>query len=459
MGWVDEEFCTLCLGDRRLNKRAVNIAHTLNLAPGKTIPQAFRSRGDIKACYNFYQNDQVSKEKLLKPHIAKSIDRMKEFPVVLCPSDTTEIDFTSKNVMDGRQRLTNTKQGIWLHATIAVTPQRLMLGCVDANFWERKPEVAEKNRTVLDKAPIEEKESYRWLLGYRTACNTARELPETQIISLFDREGDIIEIYAEAEEQKKLGSYAHFIVRANHDRKIVNVEGERDESIVRLRKKLQAAPSMGEIEFILSPRGDRAGRKIRQHLKAVSIVLTPQHKKGMRVKVNAVMCEEIDPPKGEEPIVWFFITDLTINTFNEIEMVVKYYLCRWEIETFFKVLKSGCKIEERQLHSTSRMQNLISLFLILAWRVMYTMMLGRVCSDMSSGDVFEEVEWKSVCKIFNRKKPIPRKPPPLGEFIIMIATLGGYVHQKNGGPPGVKTMWTGMARMLDFAIAWEAFSS
>ena len=60
-----------------------------------------------------------------------------------------------------------------------------------------------KNRTALDKAPIEEKESYRWLLGYRTACKVAREAPETQIISLFDREGNIIEILSEAAEQKK----------------------------------------------------------------------------------------------------------------------------------------------------------------------------------------------------------------------------------------------------------------
>jgi hypothetical protein len=57
----------------------------------------------------------------------------------------------------------------------------------------------------------------------------------------------------------------------------------------------------------------------------------------------------------------------------------------------------------------------------------------------------------------NKKKALPRKPPRLGDFVIMVATLGGYVAQKDGEPPGVKTMWKGMARMIDFAIAWDAF--
>jgi hypothetical protein len=459
MSWVEEELATINLGDVRLDNRAIKIATVLNFAPGKTIPQAFKSRADIKACYNFYQNDQVNEEKLLLPHIERTIERIKEFPVVLCPSDTTEIDLTSKRAMQDKQRLTNTKEGIWLHATIAVTPERLTLGSIEANFWERKPERVGKKRTEIDKAPIEEKESYRWLQGYRTACKIAREVPKTQIISLFDREGDIIEIFAEASEQRKQGCAAHFVVRSNHDRNIQNDNEEESESTIKLRKKLQNSEAIGELEFTIQERSNRKARKVRQRLKATSMVLTPRNKKDIRVEVNTVMCEEIDPPEGEKPIVWVFITDLPIETFTDVELIVKYYLCRWEIETFFKVLKSGCKIEDRQLKYASSMRNLISLFIILAWRIMYTMMLGRVCSDMSAGDLFEDAEWKSVCKIYDRKKPLPRKPPPLGEFILMIAALGGYVRQKNGPPPGVKTMWKGMARMLDFAIAWEAFGS
>ncbi len=103
------------------------------------------------------------------------------------------------------------------------------------------------------------------------------------------------------------------------------------------------------------------------------------------------------------------------------------------------------------------MKNLIAIFMVLAWRVMFTMMLGRVCGEISAGEVFEEAEWKSVYKVSNPKKALPRKPPTLGEFVVMIAALGGYIDRKNADPPGVKVMWKGMGRMVDFAIAWEAF--
>jgi hypothetical protein len=83
--------------------------------------------------------------------------------------------------------------------------------------------------------------------------------------------------------------------------------------------------------------------------------------------------------------------------------------------------------------------------------------MGRDYPEMSAGDLFDEAEWKSVCKITHKDKPVPKKPPPLGEFVIMVATLGGYIKREGGGPPGVKAMWKGMSRMMDFAIAWDAF--
>lgn len=461
MNWVEEEFKTIDLGDKRLNNRLIHIVETLGLAPGRTIPQSFRSWAEIKACYNFTDNDLVTEEKLLTPHIEKTLERISEYPVVLLASDTTDINYTTKVAMTGKERLSNKQSGIWLHPTIAITPERLTLGIVDANFWHRHPEVAEKNAksdTARDKAPIEEKESFRWLQSYLRACEIARSVPETQVINMTDREGDIIEIFEAAFEQEKQGVFANFIIRSKHDR-CLEEKDEEAKLKKKLWQKLKETASMGEVEFTISPTEKRNGRKVKQQIKAVNITLKPEnkHKKSKKVKINAIMAIEENPPEGEEPLVWVFITNLPINSFEDVCKIIKYYLCRWEIELFFKILKSGCKIEERQLQTTDRMKNLISIFMILAWRVLFTMMLGRVCSEMSAGEVFEEAEWKSVYKIVHNKKALPRKPPTLGEFIIWIAILGGYIKQKKAEPPGVKTMWKGMARMVDFAIAWEAF--
>lgn len=157
MSWAALELEGIDLGDEQLNKRAANIAETLGLAPGRTIPQVFQSWNSTKACYNFFSSDLVSEEKIIAPHINQTIERMKECPVVLLPNDTSELDYNSKEAMEGKERITNTKTGLWLHPTIAVTPDRIMLGIVDVNFWERELEPNPKG----DKALIVDKESYR----------------------------------------------------------------------------------------------------------------------------------------------------------------------------------------------------------------------------------------------------------------------------------------------------------
>ena len=452
MSWAQLELQSMDLGDVRLNRRAVKIADTLGLAPGRTIPQAFQSWTSTKACYNFFSNDLVSEEKIIAPHIEQTILRMKEHPVVLLINDTSELDYNSKDAMEGKERITNTKTGLWLHPTIAVTPERVMLGIVDVNFWKRKPIPEGINQ---DKVPIENKESYRWLHSYKRSCNIAKEIADVQLINISDREGDIIEIFDEVAKQKEQGYSADIIVRSQYDRLLIN-ENKKEQT--KLRKKLQEAVSLGKIEFVIPATENRCGRKVRQQLKGVTVLLKPANKKTM-VKINAVMAIEEHPPQGEKALMWILITSLRVDTFEDVAKVVSYYLCRWEIETFFKVLKSGCKIEERQLQTTDRMKALITMFMILAWRVLYTMMMGRVHGEMPCDVIFHEVEWRSVYKILHKKKELPKKAPSLGDFIKMVAAFGGYVNRKNEGPPGVKVVWKGMARMLDFALAWEAFAA
>jgi len=458
MSWVETEFETIDLSDHRLNCRSIGIVEALGLAPGRTLPQTFQSKSEMKATYNFFSNDSVSDKKLLNPHFEKTLERITEYPTVLLPSDTTEINYTLKKAMKNKERLSHKNTGIWLHSTLAITPDRLNLGVVEANFWSRNPKVINDNGQIRDSLPIEEKESFRWLKSYRRSCDIAKEAPETHIINMTDREGDIIEIYAEYHEQKKSGAYADFIIRSQHDRKIDTKDPEDKKQKKKLRKKLKESPSLGEVEFTIPPTEKREARQVKQELKAVKVTLSPKRSHKSKVKVNAIMAIETNPPEGEKPLVWIFITSLPVDTFDDVTKIIKYYLCRWEIELFFKVLKSGCKVEERQLQEQSRMKALIALFLVISWRIMFTMMLGRVCSKIPCDELFEESEWKSVFKVLNKTQGLPRKPPPLGKFVEMIASLGGYVKRKNSGPPGIKVMWRGMARMVDFSIAWEAFA-
>src|SRR4029079_1224975 len=126
--WINSELASLDIGDKRLNDRAKFIISKLSVAPGRTIPQAFQTWKDIKACYRFFNNEQTSLEKVVTPHLERTISRIKECPVVLLINDTSDFDYTNKVSMQGKGRLTNSLEGIYIHPIISVTPERLNLG-------------------------------------------------------------------------------------------------------------------------------------------------------------------------------------------------------------------------------------------------------------------------------------------------------------------------------------------
>ena len=170
---------------------------------------------------------------------------------------------------------------------------------------------------------------------------------------------------------------------------------------------------------------------------------------------NIVLVEEVGTPDGEEPLQWILVTTLPINTHELIRAVVEYYCQRWGIEVYFKTLKSGCRIEERQFESLDREMNCIAVYMIIAWRVLFLCRLGRECPDLNCEVVFEPSEWKAVYHVVARKNP-PQTPPQLNDMIRMIASLGGYVNRTKT-EPGTQTLWIGLQRMHDFANCYDSF--
>ena len=73
------------------------------------------------------------------------------------------------------------------------------------------------------------------------------------------------------------------------------------------------------------------------------------------------------------------VTSLPVTTLSEIETVVDDYCCRWSIEVYFKVVKSGCEVEKLQLETTDRLMAYVAVYLIVAWQVLYLVHLGREC--------------------------------------------------------------------------------
>ena len=453
MSWAAAEMRGADLGDKRLNRRAIQILERLGDKPNFSIPAACRGWGETLAAYRFLENDKVQAEDVLAPHTEATLERMREHAVVLGVADTSELDYTGKKDIRGLGPLTyEAQQGLYLHLMLAVTPERLSLGVLEALCWARDPAGYGKSAEQAG-CPIEEKESIRWLESYRYLSDLAAKLPDTQLVLVSDREGDIYEIFDEAE--RRAGPKAECLIRSQHDRRLVGGGN--------LWSEVARSEVLGEIEFDLSAdsKKKRAARHVVQTLRVARVRLKAPYRSDRKLadlEVTVVHAREEEPPRGVERIEWFLLTSLAVDDFDSAAEIVQWYLCRWQIEVFFRVLKSGCKVEELQLELSDRLERAIAFFLIVAWRVLFLTMLGRTCPDLPCDAVFATEEWRMVYIVAKRRKP-PSKPPTLNEIIRLVASFGGFLNRKRDGEPGPKTLWIGLQRVRDFVMTAEAMQA
>lgn len=459
--WVEIEVQEEDFGDKRLNKRFSKLLKAMSNSPDKSIPGACKGWDETMGAYRFIGHHKVTPNKILSPHKDATLSRIKEQEIVLIAQDTTELDFTShKSKIDMGYLSQKNSNGFYIHPSIAFTPERCCLGTIDLQLWIRKELGSREDRK--DKA-LEAKETYCWLKGYEAANEIAQKAPNTVIVSISDREGDI---YEALEKQPGEQNKAYWLVRCQHDRKVFNEDTGQFNA--KLKQSVESSDVKGHIEFEVpagnvnrnsKARHTRKARLVKQEIRFSQLVLNPPrkpHSTHSPTPIYVVHTKEINVPEGEKAIEWYLLTSYPIETTEQAITLVNWYLCRWQIEVFFKVLKSGCKIEELQFELLRSTANCLALYMIVTWRILFLTRMGRTCPEISCEVFFEEHEWQSVYAVLTKEKP-PKEPPSLYHMIIMIAKLGGFLARKSDGFPGPKVMWIGLQRMRDFAMAWLAF--
>jgi hypothetical protein len=210
----------------------------------------------------------------------------------------------------------------------------------------------------------------------------------------------------------------------------------------------QAEP-LGEIRFTLPGRQRQKAREVHQQIWSRPIHLPDGQ--GAVVPISCLVAREIEAPAGVKPIEWRLLTNRDVPDLAEAARLIDWHRARGQAQTFFHVLKNGCRVEALQLSTIERIERALAVFMVVAWRIARLMRLGRTCPDLDAGLMFEPDEWKAAL-ILNRKTP-PDKPPRLNEVVRLVAMLGGFLARKGDGEPGVKTIWPGMQRVVDFAAA------
>lgn len=485
--WVEEEMATVDLNDARRDRRLNMVISQLSKAPAVSIPSACVGRAETEAAYRLFENDAVDFQDILEPHCDSTLERIRQHSVCVLPQDTTELDLSRphQQVQGAGPMDAGPRRGCFLHPTIALTEDGIPLGTVDARIWAREEPPAVKiqeNKTEKRKrqraTPLEEKESFRWLEGMQVAHWVAGECPDTQVIAVSDSESDIFEFFlegqhpgSESEAGENADPRAEWIVRAGQDRAVTPVETEA--AVIRRSSFAQVAASPVVCRYEIEIRGrdakvnceTRARRQPRESRTGMVEVracrLTICRPQGSRaamkqVVVNAVLVQEVNAPAGDEPVCWLLLTSLPIDTQANILRVISLYCLRWQIEIFFRVIKQGCRAEHRLFETLPNFSRYLGVALIVGWRTLWLSRLGRETPDSSCEVAFEEAEWKSVYQVI-QKKPAPKTPPTLGVIIRMVAQLGGYVNRRKDAYPGPETIWKGLLRTHDLAIAWDAF--
>lgn len=447
--WAQEELGAARLNDERLRQRLLILARDMYDRPQASIPQACQSRAKTKAAYRFFEHAETSMDKILESHYEATFRRMREESVVLVAQDTTSLNYSAHPATEGLGPI-GTKQegvvGLIVHDSVAFNLAGTPLGLVDVQCWARDPKDFGKKHQRYQ-LPIEEKESQKWFTGFRKAGIAKTHCPNTTVVSVADREADIYELFEEALTD---GAGAELLVRATRDRLLADEQGH-------LWEKIAEQPVAGIQPIDVPRRSAQRAREARLELRFAGVTLKPPKRKPQLgpLSVWAIAAEEVDAPEGVKPLKWLLLTTLAIHDFNDAAEKLRWYARRWGIEVYHRTLKSGCKVEERQLGSADRIETCLAIDMVVAWRVFHLTKLGRETPDVPCTVFFEDAEWKALYSFIRQNPALPEQPPTLREAVRMVASLGGFLGRKGDGEPGTQSLWIGLQRLDDITAMWK----
>jgi hypothetical protein len=444
--WAEEEFGTICLYDARLKQRLYTLAQDFYNSPCANIPEACGgSKARMWGAYRFFKNPKVTMDIILNAHTEATIERIKKERVVLCPQDTTTFNYTTHLLTGGLGPISKNENslGLLLHDTLAFTEKGTPLGVLQAQCWARDPEPQGKRQSGgLATQPLEQKESAKWFRSLRKVSRIQKLCPDTLLVSIGDREADIYELFREATQK----GAPKLLVRAAKGRQR-RVEEE-------FLWDYMARQEIAVSQRIHIPRhGSRWERDTWVDIHFAQVTLQPPQDYITPITVWAVYAVEhsrfVSPTA--EPIEWLLLTTLEVSNAEEAIKMVAWYTQRWGIEVYHRTLKSGRRIEDRQLEEADRLEICLGIDMVVAWRVFYLTMQGRETPDLPCTAFFQDVEWKALYCLVNKTTLLPAKPPTIREAVFMVARLGGHLGRKCDGFPGTQTIWRGLVKLTGAA--------
>ncbi|HEY4181656.1 MAG TPA: IS4 family transposase [Kofleriaceae bacterium] len=449
------------LGDPRRVARVQQVMTRLAAMPDASLPDAMVTDAELEGAYRLFGNEHVSFEQLFDAHALGTAERARSSDVVLAIHDTTHCAFRHADPREVGY-LNTGKPGFPLHLTLLVGTRewRRPLGLTHAEILPRSqpPRKRGSKHRVSSyvTAKQTEKEFNRWHRGI-DITETRLSGTGAAVIHVADRESDSYALMATC-----LENHQRFIFRARNNRNAV-----LDEESVPIRTLIDNTEISLEREVPLSRRlGATAPARKRAHppresrvarlcFSATKATFRRPNIVGAElpatIKLNVLHVFEPDPPTDQDPVDWLLYTTEPLDSRRQIEDVVDYYRCRWQIEELNKALKTGCVVQERRLESLDALTTMLALSLPIAVELLALRTLARTDSSCPATAVMSDEQLAALRHLSHR--PLPKKPT-VQDALWCIAGLGGHI--KNNGPAGWQVLQRGMEKFVSFAAGWVA---
>jgi hypothetical protein len=431
-------------GDARLSRRLRRIVEAVQVAPDQSFPSLFDD-GQLEGAYRFFNNEAVTPEGILQPHVAATVARMANEPVALVVHDTSTMSFDPEGARRGLGRVRSAGQAFFAHVSLALSGDgtRKPLGAVafshHIRLGDQKKKVKAKNNRDNERA--------RW---GRQVEAVGSLVDRARVVHVMDREADDFALFAQL-----AGAGDRFVIRLAHDRLLA----QSAEGFQKLAQAVTEIHSVAEREVPLSrrPAGSRSPQQRRIHpvregrlaklaFGSTTVVLrrpsTQPKTLPETLSVNVVRVWEIEAPHGETPVEWVLVTTEPIKSAEQLLQVVDWYRARWVIEEYFKVIKTGCAYDTRQLETLEGLVNVLATFLPISWRLLLMRTQARIAPTANATTVLPKA-MLAVLRVFTRIK-LPDQPTAR-DVLLAVAALGG--HQKNNGDPGWITLARGYEKL------------
>jgi len=447
--WARHEFGNAHLPDARHHQRLHMIATAFAQKPTAPIPQACGSWSQAKAAYRFFQNDAIAPGALRQPHHRATLQRVKAQPIVLAIQDTTALNYSTHPATEGLGPIGSHSHktiGLLLHSTLAVTPAGQPLGFLHNAVRARGKRGLARSR---HQRKLADKESYKWVESLSACQQLAPLCPDTLLVNVSDREGDLYELFVQA-LSVEAPAKVHLLVRARHDRKLEDHARTLWEEVARQRV---AAP----LKVRVGRRGDQPSRLATLSIRFCAVQLRAPTRQGGQPSIPlwAIEAREVRPPKGVAPLVWRLLSTLPVTSAAEAIQRVSWYSQRWQIEVIHKILKSGCQVEQRQLQTAQRLERALSVDLVVAWRILALCKAARELPEDPVSGWLSTAQWQALwCHVHQRTDP-PKTAPSVRQAVRWIAQLGGFLGRKSDGEPGTVTLWRGLAQLDAMTQMWQ----